>query len=73
MLTLDAPPRYCSFLLRCWEERGDREQAGGCWRFSLEDPHTGRRHGFATLPELVVFIEAELTALWARERTQQEG
>jgi len=30
------------------------------WRFSLEDPRTGRRRGFASLEALVVFLQAEL-------------
>ena len=52
-----APPRHHAWLLRCWEERG---LAAPTWRFGLEDPHTGTRHGFADLAALLAFIEGTL-------------
>jgi len=30
------------------------------WRFSLQNPHTNQRHGFATLEALLVSLQAEL-------------
>lgn len=51
------PPIYHSYLLRFWEERGDSSTAS-VWRFSLEDPQTSERHGFATLDALVQWINA---------------
>jgi hypothetical protein len=30
------------------------------WRFSLEDPRTGQRRGFASLEVLVAFLRTEL-------------
>jgi hypothetical protein len=51
----DRPPRYQVYLMRCWEERGERPGTG-TWRFSLEDPHTGHRHGFAGLEALMAFL-----------------
>lgn len=33
---------------------------GAEWRASLTDPHTGRRHGFASLEELFEFLRAEI-------------
>ncbi len=53
-------PRYCSYLLRCWQERSLRQSAAAVWRFSLEDPHTGQRRGFATFEVLVAFLRQEL-------------
>jgi len=51
----DATPfSYRVFLLRTWEE--EPSQPGG-QRFSLEDPSTGRRYGFAEAAELVRFLE----------------
>ena len=41
---------YRAFLLRMWRE-GER------WRFTLEDPHSGQKHGFGSLPKLVAFLE----------------
>ena len=45
---------YISYLLRIWRA-GESEQAA--WRASLEDPMTGERHGFRTLPDLFTFLE----------------
>jgi hypothetical protein len=30
------------------------------WRFRLEDPRTGQRHGFASLEALVAVLEQEM-------------
>ena len=53
-------PRYCSYLLRCWQERSLRQSTAAVWRFSLEDPHTGQRRCFATFEALVAFLRQEL-------------
>jgi len=55
----DQPPVYRSYLLRCWEERGE-QPAQRVWRCSLEDPQTGSRHGFADLTALTSWLVAEL-------------
>lgn len=55
------PPRYHSYVLRFWEERGDTPTATA-WRFSLEDPQTARRQGFASLEALVAWLQAETRA-----------
>jgi hypothetical protein len=55
----EKPPRYRSYLLTFWEERGRDPSAPVIWRFSLEDPHTGQRHGFANLEALVAALEQE--------------
>ncbi len=60
MAGLGAPPHYHAYLLRLWEERGQRGDGPGGWRCSLEDPHTGERRGFASLGALVAFLQAEL-------------
>ena len=36
-------------MLRMWEERSENYGKGAHWRFQVEDPHTGRRHGFDDL------------------------
>ena len=51
------PPRYCAYLLRCWEARCEE---GATWRFSVEDAHTGERRGFTGLDALLAFLRAEL-------------
>lgn len=55
----DQPPVYRSYLLRVWEERGEQPVLR-VWRFSLEDPLTGNRHGFANLTALTDWLTLEL-------------
>jgi hypothetical protein len=53
-----------AYLLRGWVERpepDDPRESAGPWRFSLEDPHTGARFGFASLGELVSALEGRIT------------
>ncbi len=57
MIMPEHPPRYHAYLLRCWEERGQDPPRPATWRFSLEDPGTGERRGFADLAQLVAFLE----------------
>jgi hypothetical protein len=56
----DKPPRYRSYLLAFWEERSRDPSVPGVWRFSLEDPHSGERRGFASLEALVAALEREM-------------
>jgi len=48
--------RYISYLLRLWQVQG---QEGLVWRASLEHASTGERRGFASLAELLAFLEEE--------------
>ena len=57
---LDQPPSYRTYLIRCWEERSRDTTHPTVWRFSLEDPHTSRRHGFPSLEDVVTFLRGEL-------------
>lgn len=43
-----------AYLLRIW-----REQPAAAWRASLQGAHNQERAGFASLSELVAFIEAK--------------
>jgi hypothetical protein len=58
----DRPPAYRSYLLRLWEERGEGHLAP-VWRFSLEDPQTTHRQGFATLAALTHWLQAEIDGI----------
>lgn len=49
-----AKREYMAYLLRLWRENSD-----GVWRALLENPHSGERAGFATLAELVKFLESK--------------
>lgn len=62
-------PRYCAYLLRCWEEPPGSPAA---WRFSLEDPHTGERRGFASLESLMAYLQ-ELTGIRRTDRGLKHG
>lgn len=48
--------RYVSYLLRLWQTQSDGELA---WRASLEDSHTGKLTGFASLADLFAYLERE--------------
>ena len=66
----DNPPPYYAFLLRCWQERSQSNQQLDQWRFSLEDPRSGARRGFATLDAVLVTVRE---ALLAEEADEQQG
>ena len=51
MSTAREPSPYTSYILRTWQE-------GSTWRYSLEEVGGGKRHGFASLDELVAFLLA---------------
>ena len=68
MSILDKPPRYRSYLLTLWEERSSDPKAPEVWRFSLEDPRTGQRRGFAGLEALVAALQREI----ASDRTSKQ-
>lgn len=58
------PSRYHAYLLRIWQEAGFDELSRAAsetavWRFSLEDPSTGQRLGFADLAALVAFLHQQ--------------
>lgn len=60
------PLRYRSYLLRFWEERPPPDRALGSppligqWRFSLEDPRSGARLGFADFNQLIAFLKNQM-------------
>ena len=60
MTGFGGPPRYRSYLLTFWEERDREPQGPQVWRFSLQDPRTGQRRGFASLEALVAALEREM-------------
>lgn len=61
MAIFDKPPHYRTYLLTFWEERSHDPAASAVWRFSLEDPRTGERRGFADLETLLVALEEEVS------------
>jgi hypothetical protein len=65
---LDKPPHYRSYLLAFWEERSQSSGAPATWRFSLEDPRTGHRRGFANLEALAAALQQEIADEWADDK-----
>ncbi len=51
-------PHYRAYLLRFWAEGVGEGIPAAAWRFSLEDPRTGTRRGFADLGGLMAFLRA---------------
>ncbi len=48
---------YISYLLRLWQTSSDGKWM---WRSSLEDPLTGKQHGFGDVEELFAFIRHQI-------------
>lgn len=67
MSIFDKPPRHRSYLLTFWEERGRDPDAPVVWRFSLEDPHTGQRRGFADPEALMAALQREMSGTDSRQ------
>lgn len=61
--------RYHSFLLRFWTSETSEELS---WRFSIENPETGDKRNFASLGDLMDFIEI-LTEAPSAFREDTEG
>jgi hypothetical protein len=60
MQIFEKPPHYRSYLITFWEERSQDSDRPTVWRFSLEDPRSGYRRGFADLEALVAALEQEI-------------
>jgi len=46
-------PPYLAYMLRLWQVKPGGQSV---WRASLESPHTGERHNFATIEQLLAFL-----------------
>lgn len=53
--------RYHRFILALWQEADPPADDHASWRFSLEDPHTGQRLGFAEFDQLIAFLTEQMT------------
>jgi len=66
-------PGYLSYLLRLWQvdTEGSGSQVGGAvWRTSLESSLTGERLGFASLDELIEFLQQQMGSVAVVEGKQ---
>ncbi len=48
---------YASYLLRVWQVESDGKRT---WRASLENVHTGERHGFASIEMMFTFLQEQM-------------
>jgi hypothetical protein len=48
---------YCVFLLRLWQEADSTTSEPAPLRIVLEEPHSGQRRAFASLPALLAYLE----------------
>ncbi|NOX61361.1 MAG: hypothetical protein GXP42_05370 [Chloroflexi bacterium] len=53
-------PKHWIQLLTIWQERSAYGENPAVWRFSLEDPHSERRHSFQSLDDLVAFLQRQM-------------
>jgi hypothetical protein len=59
MKSPEEQPSYRVYVLRSWKEGYSSSGTPAVWRFSLEDPTTRQRRGFADLESLMNFLVAE--------------
>ena len=50
-------PKYHSYLLRLWQENGEKKPN---WRFILINLAQNERQGFASLDRLVAFLKGQM-------------
>ncbi len=48
--------QYVAYLLRLWQITSTE---GPVWRATLQDVHTGERQGFASMAQVIAFLEAQ--------------
>jgi hypothetical protein len=75
--SMKQPRRYYSYLLRLWQESSSSSKGAPLrdppqWRASLERPQSGERLGFASLKELITFLETETGVGPVDQQSQEE-
>lgn len=50
-------PNYHSYLIRLWRSSDDETAS---WHIMLENPHTRERHSFATLGDMLAYLQQVL-------------
>ena len=55
----DSPPKYQTYILKCWQERSEGEESTLIVRFSLEETTTQVRYGFKSLEEMTNFLQQQ--------------
>jgi hypothetical protein len=71
--TIRQQRQYLSYLLRLWQaSAGDPPGDSPLWRASLESSQTGARLGFASLEDLLAFLEKEIGSTPSGSQDQAE-
>lgn len=56
-------PTYLAYLVRLWREDAHT------WRASVEDPHTGERHTFASVEALLAYLKEQTKRSFTEEES----
>ena len=54
------PSPYHAYVLHCWKETSLTPHEQPIWRFSLQDARSRQQRSFASLRELIYFLENSL-------------
>jgi hypothetical protein len=73
MAKLYRSQHYRSYLLRFWLEYRENPKLPGVWRYSLEDPHTGEKLGFASLELLTAFLRQQASEASPQDLEEMRG
>jgi hypothetical protein len=61
---------YLSYLLRLWRTGSEED---GVWLASLTNPFTGERLGFASLKELLAFLQSQVDEKASQASEEDRG
>jgi hypothetical protein len=66
----DEPDAYQTYLLHLWRARC---QGKWQWRASIENPHSGERHAFASLEQLFAYLSDKCELEVPGDRDAERG
>jgi len=52
--------QYFAYILRLWQEQSAALDQSSVWRLSVEDVRTHERRGFASLEDLLAFLQLQM-------------
>lgn len=58
---------YYIYLLKLWPEHSQDNGETLSWRYSVEDPITGLRKGFAHLEDFLAYVRAQIVEIIAMQ------
>ncbi len=63
---------YHVLVLRMWRERAACGQHPPVWRFLVENTRTRQQHGFGSLEEVIVFLQAQVDGIKGHQGGQTQ-